>query len=491
MNNLKLRIENALRKDTETSQTLRNMIAEYEKQYPKDFDLHGIKARYCMSVGKLEEARIIVEAAVRRNPYNWEINFVAREVCERMGCLEDAIKYEAILELFRAFLSESPIYEKHVDMLVQKLEEQYNGIIALGDAAEIHCCSRQLEYIKNNLDTTFGFFDLTYRNAKQLIGTYYQNVNGKRVYNAIYNDVGIEDYVPDNCKSAFDNSFATKLECREVVETKSFTVEADTECLLPVLLREKGEKYVFVSPSGREVVCRNKKANHFDYYRVPAETRIESERMLYIGKPIPIKNDPEKKRLVLNIFLDGFSQKVIEEEDFDKIMPLTAAFFSKGIKCQNVYTAAEWTLPSVATYMTGLSSANHMLIHDEITKVIPEDVTILAEYFREQGYQTSKIDGDWRSTQAYGYGRGMDRIIYQHQCIGMRAEQVVADVMDHIELMQETNQFIWMCIGDLHDVADDFPLKASTQAAIPLECCADEGGGYYICKTRIQYQQEA
>ena len=87
--------------------------------------------------------------------------------------------------------------------------------------------------------------------------------------------------------------------------------------------------------------------------------------------------------------------------------------------------------------MTGLSPVEHMLIHNKLTHVLPKDTPVLAEYFKEQGYQTAKIDGNWRFTMTYGYGRGMDRVIYQHQQIGMKVEQVVADVLDHMELMPD------------------------------------------------------
>lgn len=196
---------------------------------------------------------------------------------------------------------------------------------------------------------------------------------------------------------------------------------------------------------------------------------LVSPKPLCIGNPIALKQESKNKKLVLNIFVDGFSQKVIEEEGLSELMPYTDAFFSKGVHCTNVYTNGEWTLPSIATYMTGVSSPNHMLIHNTVTNTLPADITVLAEYFKEQGYQTAKIDGDWRITQSYGYGRGVDRILYQNQCSGMTLESVVTDVLDHLELMKETNQFVWMGVGDLHDIADGFSQKPSVQAKIPFE----------------------
>lgn len=486
-NELKLKIESALQQKSEPLDTLEKMIGAYAGTYPEDLELYSMKAQYFILRGDNEKAYLTIKEAIGKNPYNREINLMAREICEKTARYEEAIRYETALKLLGSFFSELPDYEKHEEMLLQKLTEQQEQACAAGDLEGLQQQSRRLARLELDIESFFGLYDIVYGGVQKLIGTYYENCNGKRTYNAIYNDVGIENYnyITEKNRETFDNWLMTKLECREVVETKCFSIPEDAEYLLPVLMKDRGEKYTFVLPDGREIVCRNKKADHFEYYRVPPATRVESEETLFVGNAIPMKADPEKKKLVLNIFLDGFSQKVIEEENFEEIMPLTAEFFSKGIRCTNAYTAAEWTLPSIASYTTGLSSVNHMLIHNKITNQLPQDVAILAEYFKEQGYQTAKIDGDWRSTQSYGYGRGMDRIIYQHQCVGMRAEQVIPDALDHIALMKDTNQFVWMCVGDLHDVADGCSLKASTQAAIPLEDRADEEIGITSVKQKF------
>lgn len=456
---------------------LQEQIDEYQEKCPKDFDLYMIRARYSLLTGNAEEAYQIIEEAVRRNPYNWEINRIAREVCEKASRYMQAIKYEVVLELLERFFAELPSSERHFETLNQKLAEQYEYIIASRDERRMIQYNEELKSLENNMNTFFGLYDITYGEECQIVGTCHEDAYGNKMYNAIYNDVGMEDYASGDRKKTYDNWHMTKIECMETTEKQRFEVGGEAEYLLPILTETKGQRYKFLLPSGKEVVCASKKEQHFEYFRVPPHTSVASAGVLHIGNPIALKQDSQKKKLVLNIFVDGLSQKVLDEETLEAVMPLTSRFFSKGVYCTNAYTAGEWTLPSIATYMTGLSSGHHMLIHNQITKPLPDDITTLTEYFKEQGYHTAKIDGDWRSTRSYGYGRGMDRMIYQHQCIGMRAEQVIPDVIDHMKLMRETNQFIWTCIGDLHDVADGYSLKASTQASIPLESRAEEAVG--------------
>lgn len=467
MNQLKLNILEMLHNEKEPNSLLKEMLNEYEMRYPMDLDLYGMKTDCYLWSGNIEEAYKAAKEAVRKNPYNWEVNSKIREVCELMENYAEAIKYDTIANFLQNFFNLSH-EEGHLNLLEEKLAKEGEEFAAEGNAAKLEEYKRSVSDLVRNLPVFFGIYDLVYGEENNVVGTYYTDKFGNSKYNAIYNDVGIENYLLKEQKKNFNNWLQTKLECIEVRETESFKVDNLCDYLLPVLTDEEDTEYRFIMDEGKEIVCRSKKEKHFEYYRVPPATEIESEKVLYLGNPIPLIQDKTAKKLVLNIFVDGLSQKILEE-DFMEYMPNTYKFFSKGIICENAYTAAEWTLPSVASYMTGLNSLNHMLIHNVITNQLPEDITILTEYFKGQGYQTAKIDGDWRSTQSYGYGRGMDRIIYQHQCIGMRAEQVIPDVLDHMELMKETNQFIWMCVGDLHDVADGFSLKPSVQAAIPLK----------------------
>lgn len=473
--NLREQIEKAL--EMRKLEGLREKIVQYQNKCPMDFELYILRAYHQLLEGNAEEAYQIIMEAERRNPYNWEMNLVAREVCEKTYRYMEAMKYEYILELLERVFPELKRSERHLETLERCIIDESEAAIASGDRKQIIECNEKLQKMENGMTTFFGLYDQTYRAFNRIIGTYHEDTTGNKMYNAIYNDVGMEDVVTDGTEKIFDNHYATKLEILNITEEKWFEVGGDAEYLLPILTEARGECYKFVLQGGKEVLCESKKGQHFEYYRVPPHTAVMSESVLRIGNPIVLKQDPKKKKLVLNIFLDGLSQKVLDEEGLESVMPCTSRFFSKGIRCTNVYTAGEWTLPAIATYMTGLSSHHHMVIHNELTKPLPDNVTILTEYFKEQGYQTAKIDGEWRSTRSYGYGRGMDRMIYQNQYIGMRAEQVIPDVIEHMELMRETNQFIWACIGDLHDVADGFSLRASTQATIPLVCREKEDIG--------------
>lgn len=478
MNDLKKRILECLQ-NNEQPDEIEEMIQEYEAECPMDFDLYRMKAACRLLSGNAEEAYGISKEMLKKNPYNFEANLIARNVCCAKEQWIEAIHYESVLDMLSGLYPELQHGESCMDILQENMMEQGQKMIQAGDKAGIVRWKNEVAELKRNIHSIWGLFDEAYLgDASNLVGKIYTDALGNEKYNAVYNYVDWNNVIrtDDSVYEFFGNYITTKLECREAVKGRRFVLGEEAEYLLPVLSKEPVPFRLHV-PDGKEFVCMNKKAEHFEYYRLPPTTEVEAERDIYFGNPIALKSDPGKKRLVLNIFVDGISQKVLEEERLAEIMPETYRFFEKGVQCTNAYSAAEWTLPSLAAYWTGVSSVNHMLILKQITKQLPENITTLAEYFKEQGYETAKIDGDWRSILPYGYGRGIDRTIYQHQYTGMRVEQVIPDVLDHMELMRETNQFIWMCVGDLHNIADGFSGNASVQGKLPLECRIIEDAG--------------
>ncbi len=147
---------------------------------------------------------------------------------------------------------------------------------------------------------------------------------------------------------------------------------------------------------------------HYVNYRMPKGTFIiSSDNEFRIGELVPLIHEKNRKKLVLNIFVDGLSQTVLEN-NFEKLMPHTYRFFRNGIECTNAHTAGDWTFPSIASITTGQTLARHKMLHSKILRKIDEETPILFEYFKNAGYNTTKIGGNWRIAPNYGYARGIE-----------------------------------------------------------------------------------
>ena len=136
---------------------------------------------------------------------------------------------------------------------------------------------------------------------------------------------------------------------------------------------------------------------------------------------------------------------------------------------------------------SGLTTSHHMMFHNEIDWKLPETSKTLLEYFHEEGYYTSVFSGDWRIIPSYGYARGCDRFIYQLQHAGFSVEKMVGSVINEIEALKEVNQFVWMSLGDLHDIADEMELPTSVQTHLKIEDRAYRAGS----KTSVKQKHDA
>lgn len=87
------------------------------------------------------------------------------------------------------------------------------------------------------------------------------------------------------------------------------------------------------------------------------------------------------------------AQVLLTKDRFSQLMPNTAKYFDKGMVCKQTYSSGEWTYPSIAGFMSGLTTSHHMMFHNEIDWKLPETSKTLLEYFHEEGYYTSVFLG--------------------------------------------------------------------------------------------------
>ena len=478
--------------DNQEYQKAQKLIENYKEQVGCDIDIYPLEAKWLVAINKPQEAYNVAKEAIRKNPYNIEMNVLMREAAKLTGHMTEAMKYNVILKWLQLyFRKEEDLFDEDLEqMVIQQSEE----IIKSGDREKIIENQSEINYIMDHMDTYFGLLDESLR-KRGIIGKEYVDIYGKKKYISSYNATGADEilkYGLTKEESELLKGWATsKIEYLDTIKGKEFKSDDCYESLIPMLSQKSNQLYAFVLENGKIIPFKGKKENHFNYYKVPPRTTIVAENEVYMGTPILLKQKADRKKLVLNIFLDGLSQKILREEGIKNVMPNAAKFFGKGVICDNAYSGGEWTLPSVANYVTGTSTAHHMILHNQLTYQLPKEVTVLAEYFKEQGYYTAKIDGEWRSTPIYGYARGMDRIIFQYQHTRMKARQVIGDVMDHIELMKDTNQFVWMCIGDLHDIADGFDMIPNVQKNIVIEDYEVEEAGKTSVKQAYSKKKRA
>lgn len=460
---LKQEIEERLKKK-ECSDSLYQLILQYEKMVFMDLDLILYWHKYYRNAGKLEQALEFILLGARYYPASWSVYYNMAVLYEQKEELLQAIecysKAKMIFTITHAnamlIIDNLPVDEKIYqiwDSILNTLPQDKVSIEKVKDALKWREFSCEME------GREFFLFQL-----KKAIGEYlFCGRNQKRYVAAKERKPSMYQYIDQ-----LGNLGYSQGELLEVDEGKDMLVSGiQEEYLIPIAVAEPNTLHRFLEAQNIYEVLQAEPF-HFNYYRVKNGTKIASSGTSYYGKVIPLMHSSTRKRLVLNIFVDGLSQEILNGANFEKIMPYTYRYFSKGSICTEAFSTAEWTFPSISSHVTGLDTLHHMMFHDKLCTELPYDVPTLAEYFQEQGYLTTKIDGDWRSIPPYGHIRGYKRYIYQNQRWGSKGESIIHDTIEQIEAFKDTDHFLWICLGDLHDVADGFDLPVAVQSKLPV-----------------------
>lgn len=430
------------------------MARQYEKDIQCDSEIYLLKSLCLAGLGDMEQAMQEAKLAVKNMPYvadaHYNLGYVYQACGEWMKAYEQFSIAEQLVDGGNPGKFSREETETYKKQLLNKISEELNS----GTKDELLEKKQFLDYIIIQEDVEWGIRKALFHDTTaSIIETEYMDYPElPKMYLGIAGLRSASDYAMGIQQK---NVVTEAAEIQRVSEEKKcFEITVENECYLPIIM-EKAENLIFQIKGKRVDVSYMSPFQYVDYRIPKGHIKITSENSAFrVGELVPIIHDNKRKRLVLNIFVDGLSQTVLGK-DFEKVMPYTYRFFQKGVICENVYTAGDWTFPSVASITTGQAIAKHKMLHSKLLRKIDADTPILYEYFKNAGYNTTKIGGNWRIAPNYGYARGMNRVYYQHMYEGYSAEHVVAETEEQMHRMRETDQFIWMEIGELHLIADE------------------------------------
>lgn len=443
------------------------LIHDFALIYPYDRDLCFYKCIYFLTIEQYEQAQNIITDCLRKFPTSYECYYYQACIYQAQNMILPALKnYEICTFLCDYFKIDPNEIRTDADAQITMLSSQLNILIDECTAKKDLKSLLDIAAFFERQKTIWGRTDSAPRNANNdIIGNEYYVSDTEVRYIGVYRNPAHYIIQTPNMSLIYNQGEFLKFHKHGV----SSYINGDAkEYLLPIAV-EKPNTIHELQNDDISYTILQRMPQQFNYYRIPNNVRIDSSDKAYYGEPIALGHNPKRKKLVLSLFIDGLTQEIIQDSHLKERMPNTYRFFSNGIICSQAYSTAEWTFPSLASYETGLDTLNHMLFHNTLNSELPLDFPTLSEYFKDQGYFTSKIDGDWRSTYSCGYTRGIDQYVYQHQSLGARAEQEIINVIEHLEAFKDTDQYLWMCIGDLHDVADELDLSPAMQNSLPLK----------------------
>ncbi|RXM57067.1 sulfatase-like hydrolase/transferase [Clostridium tetani] len=435
-------------------QEIEKLIKEYESLNPKDIELYTIKANLHFMKGDYLSAESELLKAYEKFEFNFDINYNLAVVYLYKKEPRKTCYYFLKCILCNPDSSESILKELE-NLLTNGLISMKDFNNARGDIAPIENNLNKQFPLKDSDSTYVGNF-LCKDNYKQYMSGYYDYYfperDGKFVEFPLYE------------KHSFKSEMLPSKELKNI----SFTVDKKT--LMPIMILNT-DSIINLNINNEEFKLKNLLPKRFYYYPVEKDTSInlDCSDNFILGDLIPLEYDKNKPRLVLNIFIDGLSQKFLEKNNLEEVMPNTYKFFKEGTICENCYVGGDWTYVSLASFFTGLYTNEHMVFHPDYGTDRLWGKELFTEILNNEGYFTAKIDGDWRSTPTSGYIKGIDRYLYQPSLIGMHCDEVVLETIEHLETFKDKNNFVWICLPDLHDIADEFEGRISTQVHNNIE----------------------
>lgn len=429
---------------------LEDLVENYCTLFPHDMDIYCMRATLYYCQGNYDEAEKEIEKIINKFEFNFDLNYNLALITFAKGDYEKSLKYYCRSSYLSANRELSQSIIKTIDIF------RDNKLIEPNKMVDIIKSQRSI------FEFPYTFFPRSLED-KTYLGDMIFNKGEKEGYFVALYDYYLSQRDGISLEDIKGLNHFYKLECLPSKKLKNETLEVSEKQIIPVCIKEN-ESNVVMSINEKNFDLSNNLINRFYYYPVEnGNFKINSEKELILGNPIVIKKDPDKKSLVLNIFIDGLSQKFLEEKGIENLMPNTYSYFKKGTICNNVHVAGEWTYPSMASFFTGQYTTNHGMFHPTFNTTLTNEKLILSEIFKSNGYFTAKIDGDWRSVPIYGYIRGIDRFVYQPNIRGMNAEEVITETIEHLEAFKDLNKFLWICAGELHDIPDNYEGRLITQ----------------------------
>lgn len=441
-------------------------LNEYEELYKYDIDIYSTRAVIHTLQNNLEQAERILEEALAKKPFNYDLNYnmgmvyyLKKDIFKSLDYFINSVKY-------------SNDYEQK-DNALATVENLLDNLHAFNlqedDVKEIESIVEFINYLNSdayeNIDNRY--FPLAQKGIekKYLIGDSFLEKNNHKYFVGYNNCNAVQSYPIELYHKVNTETIKAR-----IVE-KKLDVKIEKPCAIPILIKDY-ETIVNFSINKEKFKFQKLVPNRFYYFpiRDTGNLSIESNDTILVGDKLDF-DDNNKIKLVIGMFIDGFSQSIIEGEDFEKLMPNTYNFFSEGTICNNFSTNGEWTLPSVASYFTGKYTTNHNLFNPNHNYDIGRNYPLISELYKENGYLTFQACGNWRKSPAYGYARGFDRTLYQNGAYGgMSCEETIIETIDQLDAFENRSHFCWLSFNELHKVGDIIRPTISSQISNSVYC---------------------
>ena len=186
----------------------------------------------------------------------------------------------------------------------------------------------------------------------------------------------------------------------------------------------------------------------FSQFRLTGTTEITpaSDAVYAVGTPIRLGHSPARRKLVLNILIDGLAWNIARTH-FPDALPNIARFFARGTIFDQHFSTSECTYPSLPVIETGRYPIHTQVFNERDSHEIPLDIKTISECMTDLGYYAAAPMGAADCIYS-GTMRGYDQL--NTTAWKLPSAEAVDRTIMQLEAFDETDQFLHLHVTDVH-----------------------------------------
>ncbi|NFF82043.1 glycosyltransferase [Clostridium botulinum] len=466
--NLFKKIENDLDTGISNEELLKH-IYEYHRIQPQCDKYYYILSRYYLNKNDLITAENKINKALEVRKYNISYNNIMAEVYERKNDFIKAIRYYAYIKtsnckkinfdidfkINQCLLKSAKISNEYLNEVIHELSVGISNIAYF--PRKVSCYFDEKEVLNQNNELYFGKFINDDTNDK------YKNFIG--ITNNGYKNCGYENAAILSNSGVFNSYMKLRTEIiKSTMLYENTYIIKEYDIVIPICGTEYNQIVNFEYKSKKESYSIAK--GEFIYLRINQDVKIYSKNYIIFGNPIKMKHKNERKKLILDIFIDALSFEYIKNREYEDI-PNIMNYFKDGIIFENNYSVGEYTFPVTASMITGLYNEKTQMFNNKINIPLGDNIRTTAQVFNELGYYCTQITNDQQTVYS-NYMKGFDTSILQFG-YEFRANEVVENAIKHLEAFNETDNYLLVSFMEVHRALEDITKNIDVQVKNSFE----------------------
>ena len=441
-------------------------LAAYREAAPTSERADIFAAKYLLHHGDAENAAVCAERAYRKRPVNREIWLLLAESYARLDRPVDALTMYGYA--YGLYLSP----EIPMELLMRGGKDGLDRLsVATGigtgapmtqNRAFLAGADHALEF---QLDAFVGeYLPLTppEGSARYWVAAYVDNAflsdQSQLIEKMRHTDVFVD-------RMQRDYPFCLQ-RAQEVRGRVTIEVPEGAEVILPIAGTEPLQELTIASKSQPPASAYLGKWA-FSQFRLTETTEITSasDAVYAVGTPIRLGHSPARRKLVLNILIDGLAWNIARTH-FPDAMPNIAHFFARGTIFDQHFSTSECTYPSLPVIETGRYPIHTQVFNERNSHELPLDMMTLSECMTDLGYYAAAPMGAADPIYS-GTLRGYDQLNTTGWKL-LSAEAVDRTIIQ-LEAFDETDQFLHLHVADVHPWnAKGFKFHPAVETHLPL-----------------------